>query len=404
MNTLPIKSILAGGILLAGIGSIFATVGVNDNGYRTVVQWPNGHTFVQFEPGWYVAAFGKTTEWPNEMTYEVQGDGFQVRYQDGGKGTVDGTMIVSLPDNEEQMLEVHRTYRSVQGLQDKLLTPELRQALNSTAGLMTSEEAYAVKRNDYREYALDQINYGLFQTELVRRTVTGLDGKEERIEVPIIKTDPNSGAPMHNDPVLSNYGLRMASFQITDWKFAEATERQINNKRQAEMAIIEAEAKAQQAKAEQQQVIAQGEKAVEKVRYEQLQAKEKAVIQADREREVATINANRQVQVNQEALAAAQIDVETAKQERLAKQERADGEAYAKQVVLEADGALQQKLSTLEKVNAVWAAAFRDRKVPQYVSGGAGESGVTSDSNAQEFMELLTIKAMKDLNTDLTVK
>lgn len=401
---IPIKAIIGGGLVLGCLGLLASTVGVNDNGYRTVVQWPNGNTFVQFDPGWYVAAMGKTTTWPNEMSYEIDNNGFQVRYMDGGKGTVDGTMIVSLPDNAEQMLEVHRVYRSVQGLQDRLLTPELKQSLNATAGLMTSEEAYAVKRNDYREYALDQINYGLFQTELVRRTVTGLDGKEERKEVPVIKMSSETNQPLHNEPVLSKYGLSVASFQITDWQFAPETEQQINNKRKAEMAIIEAEAKAQQAKAEQQQVIAQGEKAVEKVRYEQLQAKEKAVITAEREREVATINANRQVQVNEEALAAAQIDVETAKQERLAKQERADGEAYAKQVVLEADGALQQKLQTVEKINAVWAQAFRDRKVPQYVSGGAAESGVTSDSNAQEFMELLTIKAMKDLNTDLTVK
>jgi hypothetical protein len=399
---IPFKTIGVLGVVLAGIIFLSNTIGINDNGYRTVVQWPTGKTFVKFEPGIFFQNFGKATVWPNEMSYEIDGKGFQVRYQDGGKGSVDGTMIVSLPDNESQMLEVHRVYRSVAGLQDRLLTPELKQALNSTAGLMTSEEAYAVKRNDYREYALDQINEGLFMTELVSKEVTALDGSEEEKEVPIIRMDPETGRAMHNEPVLSKYGLSIASFQITDWAFAPETEQQINNKRQAEMAIIEAEAKAQQAKSEQQQVIAEGEKAVERVRYEQLQIKERAVIEAQREREVATIKANQQVQVNSEALAAAEIDVETAKQEKVAKQERADGEAYAKQVVLEADGALAQKLETLEKINAVWAMAYSKRNVPTYVSGGSTD--VAADNSAQQFMEILTVKGMKDLSTDLSVK
>lgn len=402
MNKFPIKAFSFLGLALAVIVTLFLTVGINDNGYRTVVQWPTGKTFVKFEPGMYFAWFGKTTTWKNEVPYEIEGNGIQVRYQDGGRGSVDGTMIVSLPDNEEQMLEVHRVYRSEIGLQDRLLTPELKQSLNSTAGLMTSEEAYAVKRNDYREYTLDQMVEGLFMTELVKREVTTVEGEDQEREVPIIKLDPETGRPMHNEPVLSNYGLKIASFQITDWSFAQETETQINNKRRAEMAIIEAKAKAQQAESEQKQVAAEGEKEVERVRYEQLQIKEEAVIKAEREREVATIKANQQVQVNQEALQAAKIDVETAKQEKVAKQERADGEAYAKRVVLEADGALAQKLQTLEKINAFWSQAYAKRAVPSYVSGGGVESA--SDSSAQAFMEILTTKAMKDISTDLSVK
>lgn len=405
MPSIPYKTLLGVGIAASLVVAISMAIGINDNGYRTVVQWPTGKTFVKFEPGMYFQWFGKATTWKNEVPYEIEGNGIQVRYQDGGRGSVDGTMIVSLPDNEEQMLEVHRVYRSEIGLQDRLLTPELKQALNSTAGLMTSEEAYAVKRNDYREYTLDQMVEGLFMTELVKREVTTIEGKEQAREVPIIRLDPTTGAPMHNDPVLSNYGLKIASFQITDWSFAPETETQINNKRSAEMAIIEAEAKAQQAESEQKQVAAEGKKEVERVKYEQLKIKEEAVIKAEREREVAVINANRQVQVNTEALAAARIDVDTAKEERMAKQERADAEAYAKREVLEADGALAQKLDTIERINATWAEAYSKRKVPQFMMGGGNDGeGTVGDTGAQQFMQLFTMKAMKDLSVDMQVK
>ena len=406
MPTIPVKTIMGVGLGIAAIIVVSMSIGINDNGYRTVVQWPTGKTFVKFEPGMYFQWFGKATTWKNEVPYEIEGNGIQVRYQDGGRGSVDGTMIVSLPDNEEQMLEVHRVYRSEQGLQDRLLTPELKQSLNSTAGLMTSEEAYAVKRNDYREYTLDQMVEGLFMTELIKKEVVTVEGKEQAREVPIIRLDPNTGAPMHNAPVLSNYGLQIASFQITDWSFAAETETQINNKRSAEMAIIEAEAKAQQAESEQKQVAAEGKKEVERVRYEQLKIKEEAVINAEREREVAVINANRQVQVNSEALAAARIDVDTAKEERIAKQERADAEAYAKREVLEADGALAQKLETLESINATWANAYSKRSVPQFMmgDGGSGSEATVGDQGAQQFMQLLTMKAMKDLSVDLNTK
>lgn len=399
----PTKTVLGAAVVGVGLLVTTLTIGINDNGYRTVVQWPSGKTFVKFEPGIYFAMFGKTTTWSNEVNYDIDGGGFQVRYQDGGKGSVDGTMIVSLPDNEEQMLELHRVYRSEQGLKDRLLVPELKQSLNSTAGLMTSEEAYAVKRNDYREYTLDQMTYGLFMTELVKKQIETADGETQIKDVPVIKLDPNTGQPQHNKPVLQNYGLNIASFQITDWQFAKETETQINSKRQAEMAIIEAKAKADQAKYEQIQVAAEGEKEVERVRYEQLRLKEEATIKADKEKEVAVIKASQQVEVNEQALLAAEIDVKTAQQEKAAKQERADGDAYAKRVVLEADGALAQKLATIENINEKWSRAYSVRPVPQIVMGG-NDGTANSESGAKEFMQILTTNALKDLSTNLEVK
>ena len=49
------------------IGIVLMTFGINDNGYRTVVQWPTGNTFIKFEPGLYWSLFGRTWEYPDVL-------------------------------------------------------------------------------------------------------------------------------------------------------------------------------------------------------------------------------------------------------------------------------------------------------------------------------------------------
>jgi hypothetical protein len=71
---------------------------------------------------------------------------------------------------------------------------------------------------------------------------------------------------------------------------------------------------------------------------------------------------------------------------------------------MQADGALSQKLDTIKQINAVWADAFAHSQnpvVPGIVMGGG--SGGNGASNTQSLMDLLTVKAAKDLSVDLGV-
>ena len=384
-------------IALAALFVVSTTFGINDNGYRTVVQWPNGKTFVKMEPGMYVALFGTTTTYADVITHELDGDyAVKVRYQDGGMGDVSGIVRVALPTDAATMLGLHKAVREENGLRNKLIYPEVKQALNLTAGLMTSEEAYAVKRNDYANWATDQIQNGRYKTILQKKTITMQDGTKQTKEVPIILE--KEGIPQHQNSPIKGYGLNVVGFQLTGWDFEPATLEQIKEKRGAEMAIITARANADKAVWEQKEIAANGEKEVERVRYEQLRLKEQATIQADREKEVAVINAERQKEVNAEQLLAAKIDVQTAKEQANAVKTRAEAEAYQKQVVLEADGALQQKLDAYVRVQGVWAAAYSKRKVPQMVMGGAGTTGGNSDTT--QFQTMLNALIAKDLVID----
>lgn len=398
-------------VILVSLSQMFKT---NDNGYRTVVQWPNGYTFVQMEPGFYTAMFGKTTKYTDLMEYDLGGvtsqsekdagtiHGISVRYQDGGTGTVDGVVRVALPQDPEAMLALHRAFRSEAGVRETLLIPEIRQALNLTAGLMTSEEAYAERRNDYANWATDQIQNGRYATRLITKEIEGIDGSTQEKRVPVQRLDDN-GEFMHQSSPLTDYNLRVTGFQVTEWDFEPRTLDQISAKREAEMEAIKLEAQARRAQSEQAQIIAQGTAEVERVRYEQLQVKEKALIEAQREKEVAVIQAEQKKEANAELLLAAEIDVQTAAEEKEAAQLRADGEAYAKRVIMEADGALQLKADAAVAIHAGYADALAKRQVPEFfIAGGAGSGDGTGTVNDVDiFRSIIEAGVARDLMLDL---
>lgn len=401
LPTFRLKHILtvAGALFVAGF--LFSSVSVNDGGYRTVVQYPTGTMAVKFAEGWYVAPFAKETIYPNVISNDLE-NGINVRYQDGGKGTVDGTVRAQLPTDEASMLKLHREFLSPEGLENKLFVPEIKQALNQTAGLLTSEEAYAEKRSNIAEWAEAIMEKGRFVTKVTPREVTMTDGTKQRKNVPEIVIGKDA-QPLHQGSPFNEYGLRVSGFQVTNIDFEEATQKQINAKRDAEMGSITARANADRALWEKKEVEAKGEKDVAARRYEELQVKERALIVAEREKEVAVMKALQQKEVNEQQLLAAEIDVKTAKQEAQATIERANAEAKAKQLVMEADGALDKKLAAYNTAMSDWATAYANRTVadvPSIVFSGEGKGA----GGSSDFMKMMEAKVAKDLALDLKVK
>jgi hypothetical protein len=80
------------------------------------------------------------------------------------------------------------------------------------------------------------------------------------------------------------------------------------------------------------------------------------------------------------------------------------GIATKKRLIMEADGALDQKLQAYKEVQKYWADAFgaySGSLVPTFVSGGSGNNGGNAGLN---FMELMTAKAQMDLSLNLNNK
>lgn len=380
----PMKWLVRSGLAVVALVVTMLMVGINDNGQRTVVQVPTGHTFVKFTPGIYFSMFGSTTEYNDVITVTLDENNAIVRYQDGGQGWVEGIVRATLPTSEAEMLKLHRAVRSTTGLKAKILLPEVQQALNLTAGLMTSEEAYAVKRNQYREWGMDQLKNGTYKTVLTKKPVT-IEGKQVMKEVPAIAYVNGDGVTtMHNASPFGDYGMDISGFQITEWGFEKATREQISDKRSAEMAVITAKANAIRAKEETLQAAAEGEKDVITAKFAEEKKNQPAIAAAAKDLEVAKL-----------AVAKEQENAAAAIFYKKAVDTRSSADAAAKKRMMQADGALEQKLAAYIKVNANYAKEFGKQKwVSEITMGGSGQEG----SSAADMINLLTIKTAKDLN------
>ncbi len=70
---------------------------------------------------------------------------------------------------------------------------------------------------------------------------------------------------------------------------------------------------------------------------------------------------------------------------------------------MEADGALQQKLETYQKVMGYFANAIEKQKWVPEIQMGAGVGGSGGGDAAMKLIEMLSVKTAKDLALDLKV-
>ncbi len=412
MTKIPAKLIVLGILFIGALVILFMAFGINNAGHRTVVQYPTGKLYVKFSPGIYPQWFGTAEIYNDVITFDydkssadvgssISQTGIEVRYQDGGTGTVYGKARFTLPDDQDTMLHLHKAFRSNRGVSQKLIKSVTEEGMNLTAGLMSSEEAYAEKRSIYTQWASQQISKGKFQTQLEKiSTMDESTGKKVTKNVPVISYGAN-GLPVHLDSDLADYGIDVNGFQITDWDFEPKTLNQIATKREATMAIITAIANAERAKQDAITSEEQGKANVMTAKYQKEVVKEQAVVDAQREKEVAVITAQKNVEVaRQQKLEAEQKKLAAIeyKQEQIL---RGEGDGAYKRLVIEADGALAQKLETYERVMGRFASAVEKQKWVPEVQMGEGSDG---GSNAMALIEMMSVKAAKDLSLDMSVK
>ena len=407
------KMIMLGVGLLVTIIVGCNAIGINDLGYRTVVQWPTGKTFVKFDKGVYVQAFGAADVYPDVIVFDhdrnaseggalLDQQGIGVRYQDGGMGAVYGKERFNLPTDEKTMLLIHKEFHSPQGLANNLIKPVTEEAMNLTAGLMRSEEAYATKRNIFTTMSKGQIGKGRFITEVIKKVVTDeLTGKSVETDVPQILV--KNGVRQHEESDLKHYGITIASMQLNDPGFEPKTNEQIAKKREANMAIITAKADAERAKQDAITAEEDGKAKVMTARYEQEVIKQKAVVVAEQSKEVATIKAEQKVDVAKQAqLEAVQVKLK-AIEIKQANILEGQGLAEKKRLILAADGALEQKIAAWERTTIAGYKYLGNQKWVSEITFGANADGTTGDAMTQ-FMSLLSTKAAKDLSLDMTIK
>jgi hypothetical protein len=412
-------AVLLGGIAIGGlccISMIIENVSASD---YVVIQSPvAGDLTWATKPGVVWQGFGGVTAYNIRMKYDFRDKGYLVQFNDGGHGTIHGSIQCDLPADTNKLTEMHRKFPTQDQVENSLIKTATEGALYLVGPLMSSRESYAEKKNDLIRYVTDQVEYGPYRTRLTHQWVKDpITNQDKEIVAAEIVTNKDGQPERQEASALGQYGIKCYQFTINKIDYDQVVAAQITQQQQITMNVqtsladkVLAEQKAQTAEANGRANATTAKWAQETIKATEVTKaeQERAVnlIIADREKQVFLTNANRDKEVAEtqasQRLAVAELDKKSAEQKKFELTLLGEGEAARKKAVLSADGALQQKLATYEVVTKYMFDSLRNAHiVPSVVMGGSGSQG--QQSNAADFLNLLTIKAAKDLSLDMTM-
>ena len=188
MNNSSIGKMVFGlfaGVLL--LVAVFGTWFTTDTGYNYVVQntW-SGNVSVYSEAGTHlklpfftqvypykqastinfsgVSRAGVMVSAPDVGSFTRQQPAAEVAFADTYTGDIPSTFRFRLPGNAEQMLAIHREFRSFDNMVDALLVRNAADVLTVTATQYTGEEFFQGGVNHYKVQLADQLKNGLYET------------------------------------------------------------------------------------------------------------------------------------------------------------------------------------------------------------------------------------------------
>lgn len=371
----------------------------NNAGYYAVLQKAvSGDMSAKLDSGMFFQGFGNVFSYkaadiihfskhPDERTGSEIDESIEVRFNDGARARVTGNVRIELPHSEEKMVEIHRKFRSYDALIKDTVKQVVSEAVILTSAFMSAEESYTTKRAEFSQLADDQVKSGIYLTEAesihLKDQKPGEDLKKQVVRIQLDK----DGKSQRKESVLAIYGIRITQFVIKEIDYEDTVDQQIQTKQQALMKTVAAKAEAEKAAQDRLTAEEVGKKNVAIARYEQEVEKAKAVTSAEKELEVARLN---------------KTSAEQYKQTQILK---AEGDAEYRRKIMSADGALEKKLAAYVETQRVWADAFSKTQhpvVPNIIMGGA--AGSSGSNAAMNMMEMLSIKAARDLATTITPK
>lgn len=402
----PKRLITAVLVLVSLITLMFTNpISYNDATERTVVTTLSGEQFVRFQSGTFWSGFfSNEAVYPNQISVSYREDTpdyslrdatieigkLNIRFNDATTAKSSGITQYILPNSEKEMLAMHNAHKSPEALVQRRLAPYTQECLQSASQLLSSEMHYGGGRAQMSQDYLDQLKNGVFLLSVIEVNAYDSIERSNRKIYQVNKTYANGEAKRKFSSV-KEYGITVADAQITDVDYEEKVDQMLAKK-------IDAATKASISKqelmtAQQQQLTAeaQGKSKLVEIEYEQKQEQTKQVVAAQTK-----------VAVAKEDLLQQEIQLQASRKEAEKIKTLAEANAYAKQKAIQADGALDKKLDAYIKVQGYWATAlgqYQGNISPSVVSG----AGITGNG-ATNFMELMGIKAAKDLSLDLKNK
>lgn len=425
----PVSATLA--IVIGGFGA----VSYNDAGFCQHTRTVFGTESSTCATGWFFIGWGSSTAWPHYITVantlDTTADGsaisgpYRVRLADNWTGDVTQTTRFAIPQDTEQFLTMARTFRSPERLISTTLKPAVTASLDSVSNMFTMEEYYSGgKRDQFKSEFKDTIEKGRAQVRqvslnqaggVIRSRVAPSDsevaqdtsevGDTEVRRVIMEKVTDASGNDIRTQHDFAEIGVTVASAILENLDPDDKYEEQINDRKAA--ASRRVVAREQRLEQEEQRLLAiqQGETDIAKrqaaAKVEQIEK----TTNAETTKKLALIEAERMKEEAEIAKQTAAINLDKARIDAESVTVAADAEAYAKQAILEADGALQQKLDAWVEAQRVWADAASKINVPSTVIAGGGSDGTAGNAlgTVDQFMQLMMLNSAKQLSVDPTI-
>jgi hypothetical protein len=332
--------------------------------------------------------------------YEVNDGSIEIGFVEvrfgGGVPTTARTYGIAqyvLPTDPQEMINMHNAHRTPQSLVAKRLAPYTSECLASSAQLMSAEMHYSGGRATMAQNYLDQLQKGVYLLTTVEKTVyDSLENETKKVYENIFQIDA-AGSKLRKFSSIKEYGITVADAQITTVDYEQRVDDMLGKKIES---ATKASVSKQEAITAQQQAIsakAEGERNLITIEYQQKQEQTKQLVAAETQVKLAEQDKQKQ------RIAAEAAELEARKIKTLA-----DATAYEKQRIMSADGALDKKLEAYKYVMAEGFKAISNYEgawVPSIISGGGGMSG---NNAAFNMMEMLSIKAAKDLSLDMNTK
>lgn len=362
-----------------------------------VIQSPiEGRLDWYTQAGLYPQWFGKVTRYKKRSIYDFNIDvdetgkcanGIEVRFNDGGHGTMCGSVQYDMPLDTKNLTALHTSFGSQEVVQRQLVETITGKSVYLSGPLMSSRESYAEKRNDLIHAVEDQIQNGVYRTfQEDTKVKDPLTGQEKSLMV--VRIMMKGGRPERQEPpVLTQFGIKAFNFTINRLPYDPTVEKQIQQQQTIAMDVQTAIANARKAEQDTITVSERGKADAAKAKWDQ------EVIKA------------REVTAAEQRKAVADLDVQTAEARKREQILLGEGEAERKKLVMAADGALDKKLEAWVQINQAYATAMKDYKgqwVPSVIMAGhGGASGQGVPSGAQAMIDFLTVKTAKDLAVDM---
>jgi len=354
----------------------------NDAGYFQVKQAAiTGTMTVRFDAGTYGQWFGNISEYKNVATVGIgthQGEGsadieaVDVIFNDGSKAQISALIRVKLPSTVEGAIELKREY--AQGYEHFIrsgIVPIVQNAIKLGANLRSAQDAYTTLAL-FQQAVEDQLRNGIYVTKsdkVENITATG-DVEEQRVTVLVYGDD---GQPLRTPNRLQQLGCEVLECVIDVPAFDPKVNEMIAARKDEAMKTELAKQSAIRAKQDALTAEEQGKANVATAKYKQEVVKVEAVTVAQKEYEVAQLNAKKEDE-NRKALIY-----------------KGQGEAESNRLKVAAGLTPQERVEWEYKTKVGVAAELAKVNVPSVVVGGGDGKGGVSPMDAIGVNMLLDI-------------